>query len=204
MTGEHQQRHRTGLGAIEWANVAATATVLTLLGAGALYFSAFRPKPFSEQELAASKARSLANCGAGMFDVVPHDGTCPRFDAIRMQVDDYELTLHADGRAVLDTAWRSGEPDRYSASIGAARFRELSNMVALLRLDRRGHTLPAAPRAGSVNVMAGCGGKWTSAGNVGGAAGEIEAVNRCLHDFRERADWLKRAPSVVEDAGGTP
>jgi hypothetical protein len=186
----------------DWGNVAAAVTVLTLFGAGALYFSAYRPKPFTEQERAAMKARSLANCGAGMYDVVPHDGTCPRFDAIRMQVDAYELTLHADGRAVLDTAWRQEEPDRFSARIGAERFRELSNMLALLRLDRRGHTLPATPGTGRVTVMAGCGGAWSSTGNVGGAPGEIEAVEACLHEFREQADWLKRAPTVVDDGDG--
>ena len=204
MTFEIQKRRPRGPWDIEWANVAATATCLLLLGAGALYFTSYRPKPFTEQELAASKRRSLANCGAGMYDVVPHDATCPRFDAIRMEVDDYQLTLHADGRAVLDKAWREAEPDRYTGGIGPARFRELANAIALLRLDRRGHLLPDSPNANHVRVMAGCGGAWTSQGDVGGEAGEIEAVHACLAEFREQADWLKRAPAVVDDAGATP
>lgn len=181
---------------ISWPHVVATALSLAFLGIGALYMTTYTPKPFSEQERAASQARVLANCGAGMFDVVPHAARCPRFDAIELQLqpcvpdcEAFQLGLHADGRAVLDVASPASERGRYTASIGSAHFRELGNLVASLKLEHRGGYDPPPTNESTYVVRAGCDGEWTTTANYGGAPGEIEAVTRCLLEVKQRADW---------------
>jgi hypothetical protein len=184
--------------AIDWARVVATSGCLALVAAGALYFSTYAPKPMSALEQASSRARSLANCGAGMFDVVPHEARCPRYDAIALEssaggclpaCDAWTLTLHADGKAVLDV--RAPEADRghYEASVSDYEFRELSNLLASLELERVGHLVPPPPDAGSYALRGGCGGTWAFSANLGGAPGETEAVAQCLVAVKQRADW---------------
>jgi hypothetical protein len=188
---------------LDWPAIVATALTATLVGGLALYFSAYAPKEFSATERAASKQRNLANCGSGMFDVVPHDQFCPRYDAIALgSASGREgLTLHADGRAILVV----GDYDevaklpagRYEASVNAATFRELSNFVASFELDRRGSVQPplAPPDPDgpadtpALLLRAGCKGKWNFEVNFGGDAGEVPAINACLLDFQRRADW---------------
>lgn len=191
------------LAAVDWARVVATTGCLALAGAGALYFSTYAPKPLSEPEQASSRARSLANCGAGMFDVVPHDARCPRFDAIALDTSEagcmpacaaYTLTLHADGKAVLEVRAPEAERGHFEASISDYEFRELANVLALLDLDRRGHFVPPQPDVDSFALRGGCGGKWSFNANLGGAAGETEAVAKCLAAVKQRADWSLVVP----------
>jgi hypothetical protein len=193
---------------IDWPRIVATSVCLLLAGAGALYFSTYEPKPFSAQELAASRVRNLANCGAGMFDVVPHAATCPRFAAIGMEVGDagcapgvsqaceaFTLTLNADGKAELVVRAPAKERGRYEASISSYEFRELSNLFASLALDRRGHVLPSPPDGEQHVVRAGCGEGWTIAANDSSRAGDIAAMERCLLGVKRRADWSLVRPS---------
>jgi hypothetical protein len=191
------------LAAVDWARVVATTGCLALAGAGALYFSTYAPKPLSAQEQATSRARSLANCGAGMFDVVPHDAHCPRFDAIALDSNEggcmpacnaYTLTLHANGEAVLEVRAPEAERGRYEASISDYEFRELANVLASLDLGRRGHLVPAPPDVDAHELRGGCGGKWSFSANLGGAPGETEAVAQCLAAVRKRADWSLVVP----------
>jgi hypothetical protein len=193
----------TRLAAVDWARVAATSACLALAGAAALYFSTYAPKPPGAKEQAASRARSLANCGAGMFDVATHDAACPRFDAIALEssaggcqpaCEAYTLTLHADGRAVLEVRAPESERGRYEASVGAQEYRELSNLLASLELERRGHLVPAAPDAGEYALRGGCGGAWSFNANLGGAPGETEAMAQCLVAVKRRADWSLVVP----------
>jgi hypothetical protein len=199
---------------LEWANIGAAAFCLAFFAASALYFSTYRAKPMSEPEIAASRARAFVNCGAGMFDVVPHDHACPRFDAIGMEVqpcqpecDAWALTLHADGRAVLDVAAPEPERGRYTARVGSHEYRELSNLVALLRLDTQGHVVPAPPGAEMVpTVRGGCGGRWSSVGNQASKPGELLRAQQCLVAYKDRADWLKRGGkrALADDAAPAP
>jgi hypothetical protein len=188
---------------VDWARVVGTSGCLALLGAGALYFSTYAPKPLSAQEQASSRARSLANCGAGMFDVVPHDARCPRFDAIALETSEggclpacaaYTLTLHADGKAVLEVRAPEAERGRYEASVSDYEFRELSNLLAALELERVGHLVPAPPDAGSYALRGGCGGTWSFSANLGGAPGETEQMAQCLVAVKQRADWSLVVP----------
>jgi hypothetical protein len=188
---------------IDWARVVATSGCLALVGAGALYFSAYAPKPLGAQAQASSRARSLANCGAGMFDVVSHDARCPRFDAIALESSEggclpacnaYTLTLHADGKAVLDVRAPEAERGRYEASVSDYEFRELSNLLAALELERVGHLVPSPPDAGSYALRGGCGGTWSFSANLGGAPGETEAMAQCLAAVKQRADWSLVVP----------
>ena len=185
---------------LEWANIGAAVFCLAFFVATALYFSSYRAKPMNEREVAASRARAFANCGAGMFDVVPHDHACPRFDAIGMEVqpcqpecDAWALTLHADGRAVLDVVAPEADRGRHTARVGAAEYRELANLVALLRLDTQGQVVPPQADAAMVpTVRGGCGGRWSSVGNESSKPGELLRAQQCLVAFKERADWLRR------------
>jgi hypothetical protein len=184
--------------ALDWPAIVATASCLLLLGVLALYFSSYEPKAFSARELAASRTRNMANCGAGMFDVVPHDQACARYDRLALVSGSASvLTLHADGRATLVLSapreHRAGfgaaeilRPGRYEASVDAATFRELANLFAYFHLDRRGSI---QPDAGDFLLRAGCGRTWTVEANFGGDRDESQALRRCLRDFEDRADW---------------
>jgi hypothetical protein len=184
--------------------------VLVLLGVAALYFSTYEPKPFSEQELASSRAHNLTRCGAGMFDVVPQAPQCPRFDAIALDVnachdpdcEAFQLTLHADGRAVLDVARPAGDAGRQRAHVSAGEFRELGNLVASLQFDLHGDLARPDPDAPSSRLRAGCEGNWLFEVDRGARPGEIEAVNACLLDFKRRADWSNEAAEATT-VGGT-
>jgi hypothetical protein len=198
---------------VDWARVVATSACIALLAAGALYFSTFAPKPLSAQERASARARSLANCGAGMFDVAPRAAQCPRYDAIALDsaeagctpdCDAYTLTLHADGRAVLDVRAPEAGRGRYEASVSDYEFRELSNLLASLELERRGHLLPPADDAGPYALRGGCKGTWSFRANLGGAAGETEAMARCLADVKRRADWSLVVPRRKQDLDQRP
>jgi hypothetical protein len=190
---------------INWPHVIATACCLALLGAGAIYFTTYQVKPFSEIELAASRARTLDNCGAGMFDVVPQATQCPRFDAIVLQqppcagpdCEAFVLSLHADGRAVLDVTAPAADAGRYTARIGAGEYRELANFIASFKLDRLGGFDPAPSEAAAPVVRAGCDGNWTVDVNHGGTPGEVEAIDRCLRDVKRRADWSLESDATV-------
>jgi hypothetical protein len=187
---------------INWPHVVATAICLAMLGAGALYFSTYRPKPFSEQELAASQARNLANCGAGMFDVPAQAPNCPRFDAISLRrkpctgpgCEGFELTLYADGRAVLEGEGPDQLSGRFHAHVASGEFRELANFIATFRLERRGSYDAPPPDVADELVRAGCNGDWAFAVNDGGRPGEMEAISRCLLDVKRRADWSLDTP----------
>ena len=103
------------------------------------------------------------------------------------------MTLHANGRAEIDVFAPEKERGRFYASVSKAEFRELSNLIALLRLDRRGGLVPTPPgEAATPIVRAGCKDEWSVEANAGGAAGEVEGVAQCLVDFRNRADWSTR------------
>ena len=189
---------------LDWPNIAATTFCLTILVVGALYFSTYMPRPFSEVETSASRTRSLANCGAGMFDVVPHAPSCPTFEAIVLEstpcgpeCEAYTLTLQADGKAVLEVDAPASERGRFVASVGSAQYRELANVLALLELDRRGDLVPPSAGAPGFVLRAGCGGQWPVEANHGSVAGEAEAVQRCLVDVKDRADWSLR-PAQAE------
>lgn len=198
------------LAAVDWARVLATSACLALAGAGALYFSTYAPKPFSAQERASSRARSLAGCGAGMFDVVPHDARCPRFEAIALDIDNtgclpacdaYTLTLHADGKAVLEVRAPEAERGRYEASVGGYEYKELSNLLASLELDRVGHLVPPSPDAVGFELRGGCGGTWSFRANLGAAPGETQAMAQCLAGVKRRADWSLVLPGRKQDPG---
>jgi hypothetical protein len=188
-----------------WPNIAATSFCLTFLVVGALYFSTYMPKPFSETEQTSSRTRSLANCGAGMFDVVPHAPQCPAFEAIALEstpcgpdCEAYTLTLQADGKAVLEVDAPASERGRFVASVGSAQYRELANVLALLELDRRGELVEPAPGAPGFVLRAGCGGQWPVEANHGSVPGEAEAIQRCLVDVKNRADWSLKPAKADE------
>jgi hypothetical protein len=189
---------------INWSHVAANTVVLVLLGVAALYFSTYAPKPFSEQELAVSRAHNLTRCGAGMFDVVPHAPQCPKFDAIALDVDcglrdcePFRLTLHADGRAVLEPPVPRPDVPRQRARISAGEYRELANLVASLQLDLHGDLPHRGPDAPSNRLRAGCDGNWLFEVDRGQRPGDVEAVNACLLDFKRRADWSNEAAEAT-------
>lgn len=159
----------------------------------------FEPRPLSEQQMASSKRKYLANCGEGMFDVAPQSVTCPVFDVIEFEswpcadCDAFVLTLHADGRASLSVAAPGNkESPRLQADVGEPEFRRLANVVAAMQFDRLGDLVDPLPDAGNEVIRAGCGGQWSFGINQGGSAGEAEAVARCFHAVKQRADWSQR------------
>jgi hypothetical protein len=209
---EDRGTHTKTTRALDWPAIVATAFCLAFLGILALYFSTYAPKEFSEVERNASRARNRTNCGAGMFDVVPHDQFCPRYDAIALvSATGTTLTLHADGRARLVVSQTGQDdplaastagtlpPGRYEASVDSVAFRELSNFIASYRLDRRGSIQPDAG-ADDVQLRAGCNGRWTVDANYGGEAAEVPAIAACLQDFGRRADWSLLADKPVVPA----
>lgn len=161
----------------------------------ALLMHSFEPKPLSENQMAASKQRYLANCGEGMFDVSPQAADCPAFDALVLEswpcpgCEPYILTLHADGRARLDETPFADDSPLLQAHIGSAEFRRLANLVAALQFDRLGGYVEPPADAGNTVIRAGCDGQWSFAVNHGASEDDVAGVARCLHALKQRADW---------------
>lgn len=184
---------------IRWPQVIAASLVIVGAAGVALMVHSFEPKPLSENQMAASKRKFLANCGEGMFDVSPQSVVCPTFDAIAFEswpctgCDAYVLTLRADGMATLQEGVPvAGVSPTLEADVGQGEFRRLANLVAAMQFDRLGGYVEPPLHSANEVIKAGCGGAWSFRINQGGSEGEAAAVARCFHAVKQRADWSQR------------
>lgn len=165
-------------------------------GLFALWINSYVPAPPTERDIAATRALSLANCGAGLFDVATHDSICPAYDMISLEAtpclgtcESFALTLHADGKAELVGDAPDKSSGNFEANISPAEFRQISNLVASLQLDLRGGYSPPPVDASDTVLKAGCRGQWTIHANYAGERGEFPSLVKCLQDIRNQADW---------------
>ena len=187
---------RPVLAAIRWPEVLAASVCMVGFALFALWINSYVPAPPNEQDAAAARALSLANCGAGLMDVATHDPVCPAYDRLSLEAtpclgdcEGFTFTLHSDGRAELLGDAPDKSRGNFEADIGRAEFRRIANLIALLQFDQRGGFSPPAPDAADHVLNAGCRGQWTLHANYAGQSGEFPALVKCLQDIRKQADW---------------